>query len=322
MKSEFLESELELYVQRLLVHEYYNTGFRYSMIKISPMNERLRGYDAEIRSLTPFYCQFKTSDFLTRGNLYRRRQRFCESLGWPSSPFYSFALRKPNSPSDRLNPRVWQHNILHAFWRANPSAVAYVAPIFHTRAELGLIEPIPLNDCCVFKSNSHPASSISIKNVAVDGHDSSRMPSFTGLISIPPHAYVGDLEHHYCFTTHLDISFHSDPVLVEGGQLFAEALNNFIVSSIRSVDQVRRSEISSGTIRAYLGLPEELNPFFNAFLRFGLIQAGIPFRDIGPVATEIFDQRATFLQRHIALAASLKAYFGITTLGLIRFKER
>jgi hypothetical protein len=58
------------------------------MLKISPSEERLKGYDAEIIGLTPFYCQFKTSDFVLQGPLYKKRGKFCESNKWPLSSFY------------------------------------------------------------------------------------------------------------------------------------------------------------------------------------------------------------------------------------------
>lgn len=95
MKSEFLKSELELYVQRLLIYESYATGHQYKMLKISPIDERLKGYDAEIVGMTSFYCQFKTSNSLTQDSTYKKRQDFCATVGWPKAPFHSFALRVP-----------------------------------------------------------------------------------------------------------------------------------------------------------------------------------------------------------------------------------
>jgi len=142
MKSEFIESELELYVQRLLVHEFYASGNAYKMLKISPGKEKLLGYDAEIVGLTSFYCQFKTSDFLTKGPLYNRRIKFGTTKHWPQKPFHTFALRTPNDPADKKDPTKWQHNVLHTLWKQNPTSVAYVAPMFHTRLELDLHEPV------------------------------------------------------------------------------------------------------------------------------------------------------------------------------------
>lgn len=321
MKSEFLESELELYVQRLLVHEFYSTNNRYRMLKISPSEERVRGYDAKIVGLTPFYCQFKTSDFLRQGDLYKSRSAFCRSKKWPISPFYSFALRVPNDSSDKKNPNIWQHNVLHAMWKGNPAAVAYVAPAFHTRTEMGFREAAPYYGGCVLRDHYFAHSYVSIREVAINGTDRCRLPFFDGLISIPPHSPVKDLKHSYAFTSHRDITFHSDPELVEGGKLFGEALEDFVVSSIEREKQDGQSKLGRDSVKAMLGENVETPEFLNSFLAFGLFQAGVTAQRIGAEAIDTFEQ-AGLLQQHIALAASLKAYFGITTFGLLKVEKQ
>jgi len=320
MKSEFLESELELYVQRLLVHEFYSTNNRYRMLKISPSEERLKGYDAKIVGLTPFYCQFKTSDFLRQGDLYKRRSMFCKSKKWPTSPFYSFALRVPNDSSDKKNPNVWQHNVLHALWKANPSAVAYVAPAYHTRIEMDLLEPLPSYGCCILHDHYFHRSNISIRKVAVNGYERCRLPFFEGLISIPPHVPVKDLKHSYAFTSHRDITFHSEPEFVEGGEIFGDSLRSFVLSSIERGEDSWSQKLTANTVRDLLGEIGGDEDFMNSFLRYGMNQAGIE-QQTEPDAAGTFDEIA-LVQQYVALAASLKAYFGITTLGLLKVEEK
>lgn len=63
------------------------TGHQYKMLKISPNEERLKGYDAEIVGMTSFYRQFKTSDLLSKGALYKKRCRiFAPLLAGPRPP--------------------------------------------------------------------------------------------------------------------------------------------------------------------------------------------------------------------------------------------
>jgi hypothetical protein len=321
MNSQFLESELELYVQRLLVHESYTTGNQYRMLKISPSEERLQGYDAEIIGLTPFYCQFKTSDHLSQNKLYNTRQSFFHAKGWPCSPFYSFALREPNHAADKRKPQVWQHNVLHQLWKANSSGVAYVAPAFHTRLELELMEPIVGSRYCPWINGRDPHSSISIKNVAVNGHERCRLPFFEGLVSVPPHIPVTDLKHHYCFTSHRDITFHSKPELVGGGMPFGSALSSFVSLSAEN-EETWTKKMTVDAVRSSLGDIGGNDAFLLPFLGFGLLQAGLTEQEFSRDAAGTFEREATLLQQHVALAASLRAYFGITTLGLLKFRDK
>lgn len=320
MRSKFLESELELYVQRLLVHESYKTGYRYRMLKISPSEERLKGYDAKITGISPFYCQFKTSDFLRQGPLFERRKAFLKLKGWPCVPFYSFALRVPNDSGDKKNSAMWQHNILHKQWSVNSSAVAYVAPAFHTRSELELHEPsIERNHCCLMQNHTSD-SSISIQTVNVNGNDQCRIPFFDGLISIPPHVPVKKLSHHYCFTNHRDVTFHSDAEMPEGSKPFGAALRDFLISTVKRGDAAWTQKISIEAIRNMLGEMGENNDFLNYFISFGLFQAGIAIQEMGSDASEYFGHM-DFIQQQIAFSASLNAYFGISTIALLKFED-
>lgn len=321
MKSEFLESELELYVQRLLVHEFYSTGNRYRLLKISPSEERLKGYDAKVVGLTPFYCQFKTSDFLRQGGLYKSRSAFCSSKKWPISPFYSFALRVPNDSNDRENPNAWQHNVLHSLWRINPSAVGYVAPAFHTRIEMDLLEPFPFHGCCLLRDHHFHRSNISIREVAVNGHEGCRLPFFDGLISIPPHVPVKNLKHSYAFTSHRDITFHSDPELVDGGKPFGEALEQFVRSSLEGDGQVGQNKVELDDVKSMLGDLGRDEDFLNSFLAFGLLRTGLNTQEGGAIATTSWHE-INWLQQRVALSASLQAYFGISTLGLLKIEKQ
>lgn len=321
MKSDFLESELELYVQRLLIHESYSNGNQYKMLKISPNDERLKGYDAEIIGLTSFYCQFKTSDFLTKGPLHKKRLAFCSTAGWPKASFYSFALRVPNDAADKKNPKAWQHNVLNCLWKNNPSGVAYVAPMFHTRTELDLHEPLARHGCCWCEPD-RCRTSISIQTVEVNGYEECRLPFFDGLISIPPHSPVSDLKHSYCFTSAVDITFHSDPEKVQGGNTLGEALRSFVVEAIEN-DGQRISDEKMGLleVRRLIGLDDSDSEFLESFLGYGLMTAGVSNQGIRSGATDYFENEATWLQQRIAFASALKAYFGISTLGLLKIEK-
>lgn len=327
MKSEFLESELELYVQRLLIHESYATGNRYKMLKISPNDERLKGYDAEIVGMTSFYCQFKTSDLLTKGALYNKRNAFCKKAGWPSAPFYSFALRVPNDAGDKKNAVIWQHNVLHSLWKTNPTGVAYVAPLFHTRAELDLHEPPILRGCCLCDHGfagcccNNGNSSVSIQASSVNGYERCRLPLFDSLISIPPHAPVKDLKHSYCFTSSADITFHSDPVPVKGNML-GETLRSFVLESLgNDGNKVSDSRMTALEVSEMLGINEHNENFLESFLAFGLMRAGVSRQARLQGATSYFENEATWLQQRISFAAALKSFFDISTLGLFKVKE-
>jgi hypothetical protein len=324
MKSEFLESELELYVQRLLIHEFYRSGNGYRMLKVSPSEERLKGYDAKIIGLTPFYCQFKTSDFLSQGPLYKRREAFFKAKGWPCQPFYSFGLRVPNGAYDKKNPDAWQHNTLNARWNTNKTGVAYVAPVFHTRFQLDQWEPRNLWGNCRWFHSSEADSPISVQTVRVNGQEKCRLPSFDGLISVPPHTPVKQLNHHYCFTSHADITFHSETEFVEDGKPFGRALLDFAQSSIeRSVEgQVRGDSrgITVGEVSRMLGEFGKNDEFLSRFISFGLFQTNMGMSRLEGSWESQFD-RLDFVQRQIAVSASLNAYFGISTIALLKIEE-
>lgn len=321
MKSEFLESELELYVQRLLVHEFYSTGNEYKMLKISPAVERLKGYDAKITGLTPFYCQFKTSSFVSQGKLFKSREAFSRSIGWPITPFHSFSLRVPNDPIDKKDPNKWQHNILHEMWKTDKPTVTYVAPRFHTKLEMDLTEGFSLYNGCAQCNPNRGISNISHKMVRVNNQFECRLPSLEGLVSIPPHKLVSSLNHSYAFTTHNDITFHSDPEKVDDGKSFVDALANFVTIAIERGTQMQ-SRIDLNYIRARLGEIGNDNRLLTSFIAYGLLQSGMLAERLMSDPIRTFEQEADLVTQHIALAASLRAYFGITTFGLLRVEKK
>lgn len=327
MISEFLESELELYVQRLLIHEFYTNGNEYKMLKISPNKERLKGYDAEIVGLTSFYCQFKTSEYLIRGPLYQERQDLYATLGWPMQPFYKFRLREPNNAEDKKNSKFWQHNVLHSMWKHNPSGVAYVAPIFHTRMELDLQEPFGTWSGCLYDDRfggihrQHGSSAIAIQVASVNGENICRVPFFDGLISIPPHASVTHLKHNYCFTSSSDITFHSEPERVNGQTLF-QALKSFVLEATANDGQkVSAKRMKVSEIKELIGIGDQDPNFLESFLNFGLSRSGVSNERFAGNVSAYFENDATWLQQRIAFSAALSAYFGISTLALLKIKE-
>ena len=326
MKSAFLESELELYVQRLLIHESYATGHQYKMLKISPNEERLKGYDAEIIGMTSFYCQFKTSDLCSKGALYNKRQDFCATVSWPKTPFYSFALRVPNDSDDKKRPERWQHNVLHSLWRLNQSGVAYVAPLFHTRTEMALHEPNVHRGCCLCNPRysgcgaGATASSVTIEAGMVNGHMRCRLPIFDGLVSIPPHVPVKDLKHSYCFTSQADVSFHSDPEEVRASS-FNVSLQGFVREAFaKQGGAITDARMTLSGVRNLIGTGQE-DSFLEAFLGFGLSRAGVSRQATQQSAARFFEEEAPWLQQRIAFAAALNAYFGISTIGLLKVRE-
>jgi len=326
LKSEFLESELELYVQRLLIHESYATGHQYKMLKISPSEERLKGYDAEIVGMTSFYCQFKTSDLLTKGAMFKKRQEFCATVGWPKTPFYTFALRVPNDPDDKKKLDLWQHNVLHSLWQSNKSGVAYVAPMFHTRAEMDLHEPNAYRGCCLCHlhysrcSAGYAASGVTIGAGIVNRHMRCRLPIFDGLVSIPPHAPVKDLKHSYCFTSQADVSFHSDPQRVSAST-FNESLQGF-VRAVFGAEKLAISDarMTLSEVQKLIGIDQD-EKFLEIFLGYGLNRAGVTRQVAQQSAVQFFEEDTTWLQQRIAFSAALYAYFGISTIALFKIEK-
>jgi len=149
------------------------------------------------------------------------------------------------------------------------------------------------------------------------------LPAFDGLISIPPHKPVKDLKHHYCFTDHLDVTFHSDPEFVDTGNTLNAKLVEFIRASVGPDNEERESgRISLAEVREMLGLDDDPAGFVEPFLTFGLSRAGIERQSLQQGASHVFERNATWLQQRLALAAALKAYFDISTLGLFKFRRR
>jgi hypothetical protein len=215
---------------------------------------------------------------------------------------------------------MWQHNVLHTLWKYNQTAVPYVAPLFHTRTHMDLLESSPYYRYCPLQEpRDFHRSKISIGNVSVNAHETCRIPFFDGLISIPPHKPVKALKHNYAFTSHRDITFHSTPELVEGGKLFGETLRQFVSSSMRPDGPPKQDKVELTYIRDILGNLGEDSDFLNAFLAFGLSQIGVDYRE-NPTQEKWRD--VEWLQQRVALSASLKAYFGISTIGLLKVKEQ
>lgn len=332
MKSEFIESELELYVQRLLMHEFYSTGQVFRMEKISPFNEKLKGYDAKIIGVSSFYCQFKTSDFLTQGNAFKNRLKFCDAVGYPKIPFYSFGLRAP-AAADTNRPQLWQHNVLHSLWKKNKNNVAYVAPMFHTRLELNLHEPIQGNpiccSCCIFADrfrckellyNERRQKLVSINNRKINCF----LPSFHGLISIPPHESVNKFNHKYCYNTPSDISFHSEPEPVEGGRLFSDSLEQFIRESVNTQEHLPANKMQISEIQNLIGLDESEfdKALLKTFLRYGIRQTlGSDINSMSNMNSIDSFNELNWLHQRVVFASSLQAFFGITTLGLFEYEN-
>ena len=333
MKSEFLESELELYVQRLLTHEFYSTGRSFRMRKISPYEEKLKGYDAEIIGMQSFYCQFKTSDFLTKGNTFNDRINLCREHGFPETPFYCFKLREPSS-ADKSNPKLWQHNVLHNLWLNNKNNTAYVAPLFHRRYELDLHEPMPFrhtNFCLNCGSVFRFANQLSYyeqqlrKSTFINGQKLSfHLPSFYGLISIPPHTLVTELDHKYCYNSPADISFHSEPVHVANARLFSDSLEQFIIEGVNTEKRLPDNKMKTSEIQNLIGLGEsELDKaFLETFLRYGIRQTLRSDVDsMSHVNSIDWFNDLNWLNQRVVFASSLQAFFGIATLGLFEYEN-
>jgi hypothetical protein len=210
---------------------------------------------------------------------------------------------------------------LHKKWSVNPSGVAYVAPAFHTRLELDLMEPSSGVKHCFWMNHHYSDSTISIQTVNVNGHDRCRIPLFDGLISIPPHSPVKKLNHNYGFTSHRDITFHSEAELVEGGKPFGAALRDFVELSVERRDDALTQRNSLEAIRKMLGTPGVDDDFLNQFISFGLFQSGIATPQTSSGSLEFFGQ-VNFIQQQVALSASLYAYFGISTLALLEFEDK
>jgi hypothetical protein len=314
MLPEFLESEIELFVQRILMHEFYTSSSEYHIIKVSPGSEKSLGYDAKIVGLTPFYCQFKTSSYLSSGKRFKKREAFCVDKKWPLRPAYAFGLRPPSDKALSSKPAAWQHNILHSLWKSSPHAVAYVAPTFHTRLGMQAFEPRPTHHHC-FCAHYHSAhrSHIDINWVSVNDYVRARLPAFQGLVSIPPHVPVKSLSHTYFYTSHMDVTLHSEASEVKGSMQFGD----YIVNNVRRALDVDRRPIvqeiiSVDRITTMTGLDQDdvirvLN--YGSSLLEKISEEPGDFDNLTP------------LNQQRALAYGLEAFFGISTFVIAEIEK-
>jgi hypothetical protein len=126
------------------------------------------------------------------------------------------------------------------------------------------------------------------------------------------------LKHSYCFTSPSDISFHSEPEKVIGKTL-GEALQSFVLESAGSEGQrISDARLSLSGIKEMLGILDQDGDFLESFLAFGLVRAGVSNQNFRQGAETHFEKEVTWLQQRIAFAAALSAYFGISTLGLVK----
>lgn len=315
MLPDFIESELELFVQRILMHEFYTIGSEYQLLKISPGSEKFLGYDAKIVSLTPFYCQFKTSSYLSSGKRFIKRATFCARNKWPVGPVYVFGLRPPSDKALSGKPAAWQHNILHSLWKSLPHAVAYVAPTFHTRLGMQAFEPRPNHHCCVCKpSLGYPRSHIDIDWVSVNGRVRARLPRFHGLVSIPPHLDVKSLSHSFFYTNHKDVTFHSKASKVEGSMTFGDYLfNNVRLALDKNAREIVQDRLSIDRVSEITGLEREEV--------IHVLNYGSSLLERESLEPEDFNN-LTPLNQQRALAYGLEAFFGITTFGIAKIAPR
>lgn len=310
MKPEFIESELELFVQRILTHELYTLGTEYQLLKVSPNAEKHLGYDAKIIGLTPFYCQFKTSHYVSSGSNYNKRERFCRKSGWPVRAGYTFELRRPSDKSLLADPSAWQHNILHSLWESNPSAVAYVAPTFHTRLAMHAMEPRPAPLHCPLIPLPPLQSHTDVNTVSVNGRDRARLPTFMGLVSIPPHTEVKSLKHFYFYSNHRDVTFHSDPTKVDGAATFGEFLLDNVQRTLKDDSAPEQhGELTVNKIAEMTGLRPELA---NHALNYGKSLIGrLPDNRLG------FDGLSR-IDKQIVFSYALETFFGIATFAVAK----
>ncbi|MBO0943684.1 hypothetical protein J1N44_18700 [Acidovorax temperans] len=146
------------------------------------------------------------------------------------------------------------------------------------------------------------------------------MPIFEGLVSIPPHAPVKDLKHSYCFTSQADVSFHSDPEAVRAAS-FNESLQGFVREAFANQESaITDARMTLSGVRELIGVDQE-DSFLEAFLAFGLSRAGVSRQDTQQSASMFFEEKTAWLQQRIAFAAALNAYFGISTIGLLKVRE-
>lgn len=333
MKSEFLESDLELYVQRILTHELYLSGQHHEMIKISPAREAKEGYDAEIKYISPLFLQFKTSDWLTsRSAITKPREALLQKHGinLPSYECYSFSLRKP-SAALKNTASAWQHNVLHNLWLKNKGCVAYVAPLFHKRTELHAIEISPMSICALIARQD---SLIKPKMTRIIGPG---LPVdhlevyLEGLISIPPHCAVTEIEHSYCFTHESDVTFHSEPYyLGQAPAMFKDFVANFITKNIVqdsqknifSADKEPNADDFFGELRNIKFNDDDSNnlDIYTSVMTYGLVRNRLmqyQSEEKSLNVDSIFKE-LSWLQKLRVICTSLEGFFGITTFGLAK----
>lgn len=202
-KVQFRESKYQSLVEHSF-RDYFKDGERYVIEHYQGASENKRGYDLEVRSLVPLFLQLKVCHFtpsFSKSPLISTRK----TLGILDNPgHYHFGLHP-----DFKTKKYKQHNLLFALHQQGDYA-RYVAPLFHTRRAIehyAYQKPHP-------KWGFHYGYLIDaeLKELWTDYFD------FEHSISIMPHKNISDAistPHGYCYNTSGQISFHSEPELLE-----------------------------------------------------------------------------------------------------------
>jgi hypothetical protein len=194
------------------IHDYIVSIFRQltgperkvEIVPISPGAEATRGWDAAVMEVVPLYLQYKYPDFTSRpwssqpsAFKYRRGWAFDDSDG-----VFHFHLRAKAEKAPKS-----QHELMFDL-QSTGKRVFYVAPTFIDVKRLRSGGD-PLYDRPWLNSRLSFRRGYLVDFIPV--------PYFDGLICIPPHVSVADApeNHVFYFNAKHEVSFHSDPAIVE-----------------------------------------------------------------------------------------------------------
>lgn len=248
--AEFLEDDVILYLNTLLVTHHWNAG-RVRFRRVSQWQEKRLGYDGTVALAAPLYLQAKRPQYVAAGSrskLHRERQR----LGFDTHRGF-FTI----SPRREANTREFrQHNALWAMHQRGQHAL-YVAPLFHTEEELDIhYEWLPFRRR--FGYGRLPLHDYPLFPLRIDFE---HIPLFHGLAAIPPHRSLAQSEpnHSYAYSHAREVSFHSKPESIHGLKWFT------LSELLRGIVETRANaqplgEGSAAAAATFLSLVHEVAP--------------------------------------------------------------
>lgn len=206
-RSQFSEAQYQSFIENLFIDDFRNDAM-FDIYYYSGVQERLLGYDIRIESFIPIFLQVKRSDCYLHGStnnemLFRNNNYHYDDL--PAGYFFPLHL-------DQRANEYLQHNLLyHLNFRGRYAR--YIAPLFIERRVLMQLKyahmPIQWNG--IYNANMMYGNNFQ--------HHWRDYLNLYHSILIQPHSpinYTPGIRHKYFYNRNKQISFHSDPINIDG----------------------------------------------------------------------------------------------------------